>query len=474
MSTRWRRIVLATAVTFTLLGAGVFFYYYSYYARVIQEKLEAGPFADLSVLYAAPKPVTAGESIEPAQIAEYLRRTGYTEDSNRSRVGWYRLRPDAIEINPGPDAFDSEGAVIKVAGGKVTDIISQHDDRKRTQFLLEPEPISNLFDKQRQKRRITRYDDIPEIMVQALLSAEDKNFFHHPGFDPFGIMRAVYHDMTTDRLEGASTITQQLATTLWLGDVKRDWRRKVAQTLITLHLEQKLTKKQIFEYYANSIDIGHQGSFWVRGFAQGAQVYFGKDLRQITLPEAALLAGLPQAPSVYDPFRNKEKAMGRRNIVLKAMHENGYITAEQLSGASAAPLSVVPGAAEASDAPYFVDLVANGLKDKFPERNFQDTANRIYTTLDLDLQHDMVESVRIGIEETDKAWKKRNKNYGTPKFPRAQVAVIALDTETGDVLALQGGRSYGESQLNRTQALRQPGSSFKPFVYATAMATGLD
>jgi penicillin-binding protein 1B len=472
--TKWRRIFWTSTAVLLLVGFGIFLHFYNVYAKMIQAKLEAGPFADMSVLYAAPRPITTGEKIEPAEIAAYLRHAGYSEDSNRSPVGWYHLRPDAIEINPGPEAFDGEGAVIKVSKGAVSEIISQHDDRRRTQFMLEPEPMSNLFDKQRQKRRIVRYEDIPKVMVDAAISAEDKNFFLHPGFDAFGIMRAAYRDLTGDRLEGASTITQQLATTLWLGDAKRDVRRKVAQTLITMHLEQRLTKQQIFEYYANSIDVGHQGSFWVRGFAQGALVYFGKDLREITVPEAAMLAGLPQGPAIYDPFRHPDKALARRNLVLKAMRENGKITEPQLQEAIAAPLGVKPEAAEGSDAPYFVDLVTQNLEQLFPERDFRGSAHKIYTTLDLDLQRDLVEAGRKQITVTDEQWKKRNKEYGTPKFPRAQYAAIVLDAETGDLLALQGGRNYAESQFDRALAKRQPGSSFKPIVYAAAMASALD
>lgn len=469
-----RRGLLFFFVFVLVAGCGLFFYYYNYYANLIQAKLEAGPFADMSVLYAAPRPVTSGEKIEPAEIAAYLKRAGYSEDSNRSRVGWYRLRPDAVEINPGPDAADTEGAVIKIDSGTVTEIISQHDNRRRTQFLLEPEPISNLFDKQRQKRRVVRYEDIPKVMIDALLSAEDKNFRLHPGFDPIGILRAAYRDIVEGKRQGASTITQQLARTLWLDGESSSAKRKLREALITIHLELKLTKEQILEYYINSIDIGHQSSFWVRGFAQGAQVYFGKDLRQITIPEAAMLAGLPQGPSLYDPFRNPERALTRRNIVLKAMHDNDYITDREYQEAVAAPLGVKPEAAETSDAPYFVDLVTQTLERDFPNRNFRGASHKIYTTLDLELQRDAVEAVRKGILETDALWKKRNKNYGTSGFPKAQVALIALDAETGELLALQGGRNYGETQLNRALAKRQPGSSFKPFVYAAALETGLD
>ena len=173
--------------------------------------------------------------------------------------------------------------------------------------------------------------------------------------------------------------------------------------------------------------------------SQGAQVYFGKDLSQVTIAEAAMLAGLPQGPSLYDPFRNPDRAIGRRNIILKLMRDNDHITAQEYEQAVATPLTVKREAVETSDAPYFVDLVAKTLEKQFPQRDFRGSAHKIYTTLDLELQRDAVEAVLKGITETDTQWKRRNKNYGTAKFPRAQVALVALDAETGEV---QIGRAH--------------------------------
>jgi penicillin-binding protein 1B len=320
-----------------------------------------------------------------------------------------------------------------------------------------------------------RFSEIPKVMVNAVLSAEDKHFFQHNGFDPVGIIRAAWKDYILERrrLEGASTISQQVARNLLLGK-ERGWRRKIPETLITLHLEQTLTKQQIFEDYANTEYVGNQGSFSINGFGEAAQVYFGKDLSQITLPEAALLAGLPQSPAMWDPFRHPERARTRRNIVLHAMLENGYINQQQYEDAAAAPLGVTKEHVESTDAPYFVDLVNDTLESRFQDYDFQTNSYRIYTTLDMNLQRDAEEAVREGIVETDQQWKRRNKNYGTATFPKAQVALVALDAETGRVLALVGGRNYGASQLDHAVALRQPGSSFKPFVYTAAMETALD
>jgi len=469
----WGRAVLVAFLLIGTTAAGVFSYYYFYYSRLVEGELRAGVFSNATLLYAAPRPVLVGEDISQDDIAAYLRRCGYSS-SNTNRMGWYLIRPDGVEVNPGPDAYDPEGAVIKIANGHVAQIISLRDHTERTQYLLEPELISNLYDKKREKRRIVAFDDIPKVMVNALLAAEDKHFFQHAGFDPVGIMRAAWRDLKDDkRLEGASTLSQQLARTLLLG-TERGWRRKIPETLITMQLEQKLTKQQIFYYYANSIYLGNQGSFSIHGFGEGSQVYLGKDLSKITLPEAAMLAGLIQSPGSRNPFTHPDRAQARRNIVLKQMLENEFITESQYQAAVASPLQVNHGEVESSDAPYFVDLVNDELQSRFQNRDFYNSSNRVYTTLDLELQHDAVEAVRAGIAETDAQWKRRNKKYGTSEFPAAQVALVALSAETGEPLAIAGGRSYGSSQLNHASAMRQPGSSFKPFVYAAGMMSALD
>ena len=197
-----------------------------------------------------------------------------------------------------------------------------------------------------------------------------------------------------------------------------------------------------------------------------------RSLADVTPADAALIAGLIQSPIGRNPFRYPDRARTRRNLVLKAMRENDYLTEQEYQDAIAAPLNVVREVTESSDAPYFVDLVDDTLQNKF-QYDFQNNSYRVFTTLDMNLQRDAVEAVRMGIEETDQQWKRRSKKYGTEEFPLAQVAMVALDAETGEVKALVGGRNYGMSQLNHAIAKRQPGSSFKPFVYATAFASPL-
>ena len=468
------KIALAISLTVTVALLGVFTFYYVRYSRLIDRKLRAGPFDSTSMVFAAPRSVSVGDDITPAEITTELRRAGYGESSG-NRMGWYHLRSDnAVEIFPGPDSyFDDEAGVIKFAGGRVSRIISLRDNTDRVQYLLEPEMITNLSGGKREKRRIVRFSDIPKVLIDAVISTEDKRFFQHAGFDPLRIIKSAYTDVRKRRTaEGASTLSMQVARMFWLTQEKT-WKRKAAEVLITLQLEQKLSKEQIFEYYANQVPLGWRGSFALHGFGEAARAYFGKDITQINLPEAALLAGLIQQPNWLNPFRHPERALDRRNnVVLPLMLENGYITKEQYDEAEAAPLKLAPAEIESTEAPYFVDLVNDELQSKFADFDFQSGSYRVYTTLDLDLERAAAEAVRIGMQEVDQRLARRKWPAGQ-KPAQAQCALIALDPETGAIKALIGGRDYGTSQLNRVLARRQPGSAFKPFVYATAMNTAL-
>jgi penicillin-binding protein 1B len=450
----------------------VFTYYYVSYSREIEAKLAAGPFANTSMLFAAPRSLAVADTASPQEIANELRHSGYSESRN-NRMGYYALKQDEIDVYPGPDSyFKRDEGVIKFRGAKVAQIISLADNTERTEYTLEPELISNLFDKNREKRRLVKYEDIPPVLVHAVVSAEDKRFFQHSGFDPIRIVKSAYVDVRTGQnAQGASTLSMQLAGMLFLNRSDRSWRRKIPEVLITMHLEQKLSKEKIFEYYANQVPLGNRGSFGIRGFGEAAEVYFGKDVSALTLPEAATLAGLIQQPSFINPYRWPDRAKQRRNVVLKLMRENKYISDGEYEKASASPMALARGTGESAEAPYFVDMVNDTLLEKFPDYNFQSNTYHVYTTLDMNLQRDAAEAVRIGMDEADKRIKNRKKK--DPKYPDPQCALIALDPQTGEVRALIGGRNYGTSQLNRILAKRQPGSSFKPFVYAAALNTAL-
>jgi len=469
---RFSKPLFYGAIAAVVLATVVVCFYYAKYARLTDEKLAQGPFPNSSLLYAAPQMVGVGDPGTPLQFAAKLRESGYGEDVRTNATGWYHLRPEAIEIFPGGRSYsNAEPGVLRFQDGKISSIIALSDNTARMQYTLEPQLLSSLYDKNREKRRLVRYEDIPPVLVHAVLSIEDKRFFQHSGFDPIRIMKAFFVDVRQRRnAQGASTLTQQLARNLWL-DNRKTWTRKFDELLITIHLEQKLTKQKIFEYYANQVDLGRRGSFAIRGFGEASQAYFGKDIRQLTLPEAATLAGLIQQPSFRNPVRWPERAKARRNVVLKQMLENQYISESQYETAKEAPLVIAKQGIESADAPYFVDLVNEELADEFQDRDFQESGSKIYTTLDPDLQRDAAEAVTIGMREVDAILAKRHKEGAPVEDP--QVALLCLDPHTGEVKALIGGRNYGVSQLNHVMAKRPSGSVFKPFVYAAALNTGL-
>ncbi|MGE5568237.1 MAG: penicillin-binding protein 1A [Rhodospirillales bacterium] len=468
------KVAVGISLALAIAAMATFTFYYVKYSRLIDQKLRAGPFQSTSMVFAAPRVVTVGDEITAAEIISQLRRSGYGE-SNSNRMGWYHVRlDDALEIFPGPDSyFDNEPGVIKFSGNRVSRIISLRDNTERMQYLLEPELITNLSDSSREKRRLVKFADIPQVLVQAVISAEDKRFFQHAGFDPLRVIKVAYQDLReTRKVAGASTLSMQLARMFWLNPSKT-WRRKAAEVLITLHLEQRLSKEEIFEYYANQVPLGRRGSFSIHGFGEAARAYFGKDIRQLTLPEAATLAGLIQQPSFRNPYRHPERARDRRNVVLFLMRENGFITDQQYREAIAAPLVLAPAEMESAEAPYFVDLVNDQLQSEFGDHDFQKSTYRVYTTVDLNLQRAASEAVRLGMEEVDKLLSRRRRRKGEAP-PQAQCALVAIDPETGAIKALIGGRNYGVTQLNRALAKRQPGSAFKPFVYAAALNTAVD
>lgn len=478
------KLAVAVFVLLTITAISAFSYYYVRYDRIVEARIRGPIFSNSSKIYARPPVVNIGDKYTADEIVSDLRRAGYAESN--SKVGTYKLLKEAVEIKPGPLSYhNADGAVIHFGSGKV-ESISSGSGEGLSAYELEPPLLTSLDSEERAKRQIVKYSEIPKVLVNAVTSIEDRKFFEHSGINYVRLLGAAWADFRSGRRgQGGSTITMQISRGFFLTDEKT-YKRKLVEMLIAVDLEHKLNKQQIFELYANQVDLGQRGSFTIHGFAEAARAYFNKDLRSLTLPEAALLAGLVQRPSYLNPYRHPERALDRRNLVLASMVETGSITHDEGEKAKATPLKLAPPNVEASDAPYFVDLVKDTLANQFGEHSLSDQALRIYTTLDPDLQRAAAEAVQIGIKQVDEQVEKlrtRRVKVGKGKTaktettvrpgPEAQVALVALDPQTGEVLALVGGRNYGMSQLNHAIAKRPTGSIFKPFVYAAAVNTAL-
>jgi penicillin-binding protein 1B len=473
-TSRFGLTVLGIAVFALLGGAGLLTYYYIRFGHLIDERLSGQVFQNTSRVYSAPRRIFVGEPLRPSDLTVYLAHTGYSTADVAGSPGRYRATGSLVEIHPSANSFFEGGDALRVefANGGISRILTLPDGASQDSGEIEPELLTNLFDSSREKRRVIQFQDLPKVLVDAVLSAEDKRFFEHPGFDPVRVIGAAWADIRHGaKAQGASTIDMQVARNFFFS-AQRTWRRKLAETLVALELEQRFSKPKIFELYANEVYLGNRGSFAIRGFGEGAEAYFGKDVRQLTAGEAAFLAGIIRAPNRYSSAeRHPERAVEARDRVLAQMVENQDLSAPAAEAAKRERLRIVSGGLESSSAPYFVDMVKDHLLERFSEADLTAQSLRIYTTLDPQLQRAADEAVGAGVKNVDAllarryaVWKKRGESA-----PRAQVAVVVLDPHSGAILALTGGRNYGESQLNRAQARRQPGSSFKPFVYAAAL-----
>src|SRR3984885_6273681 len=470
------RIALITFLGILVIGVSIFGYFYYHYQKVVDDRINSGPiFASVSQIYAAPREVRAGQKLSAAAIAADLRRAGY---NSNNQLGTYQLNGDNVFIKPGPESYhNTDGATINTSGGTVQSITAENG-AALSAYELEPQLITALSeDKNRTKRRLVTYNDIPPQMVQAVVAIEDRDFFQHGGINYLRTIKCGFQDLLSHHMScGGSTLTQQLARGFFLSPEKKI-TRKLREIMITFQLEHRFNKKQIFEMYANQMNLGHIGSYEINGFGEAAQTFFGKPLGRLDTAQCALLAGLLQNPSYRNPYRHPERAMERRNLVLDSMVETGALTANQASRAKAEPLLLSPPNIDASEAPYFVDLVHERLVQRIGDQDLSHQSLRIYTSLDPDLQQAASEAVEIGMRDVDEIVRKQHK---TPKGEQPkpitypQVALVAINPHTGQILALVGGRNYGVSQLDHAVSERPTGSIFKPFVYAAAYNTSLN
>ncbi len=465
----WKFFVLVGFSGPLLVLCGVLGYYYVSFSRMIDARMHGQMQRVDPRVFARPFELHRGQALTPRQLVDRLNDLGYSNRPHANTGGEFTVGQDALLIVPRDGTLAGRQVRIAFGGrrGKAPDAEPTRVDRvelvgTRTRpdgLTLAAPLITALVPTGREKRRDVPLASIPPHMVQAVLAIEDRRFYEHPGIDPIAIAAAVFSNLSgrSEYMRGGSTLTQQLVKNTFLTQ-ERTLRRKMTEWFMSVVLERRLSKEQILELYLNDVWLGQRGSFAVHGVAEAARLFFAKDISNVSLSEAAMIAGVIQSPPRHSPFNNPDRAVERRNVVLRAMADSGFITPEQAERASRDPLRIAPRALDA-EAPYFVDYISQELEDRYRQST---GAVDVYTTLDLHLQRIAQDAVRGGLARVDDALAKR-------KRPRAQAALIAVDPRTGEILALVGGRSYNQSQFDRvTSARRQPGSTFKPFVYLAA------
>ncbi len=464
-------LVLLTAATLpVVIGSSVLIYYYLRFSVMVERRLQGERWLIPARLYARPIVLRTGMALGQPDLVKILNGLKYEEKSDvPAAAGQFAAGKTTVTFAPRGTQQDPEPLLVTFAKGKVSEIRGLRSKKTYETLTLEPELITYLFDDAREKKRIVKFEELPDHMVKAVLAIEDRRFFSHPGLDPLRIVGAAIRNIKAESfIQGGSTITQQLVKNFFLTP-ERTFRRKAQEALLAFVLERRAQKKDILELYMNEVYLGQVGSFSIQGVGQAARMYFQKDVGNLTLPEAALLAGMIQSPNPYNPYRHPQRALDRRNQVLRAMQDAGFVTAAVAQAAIKVPIDVKSGSLDRTEAPYFVDLVKTQLGERYRAEDLATQNLAVYTSLDLPLQNLAQQALSDGLARVEKMIR-RKRSEGP-----LQGALIAIEPSTGAILALVGGREYSSSQYNRaTTARRQPGSTFKPFVYLAAFEATFD
>lgn len=469
----------ATAAGLLILTAFfVLSYFWFLFSDRIDRKLLSGDvFTPSAGIYSAPKSLRKGESTDAAGLMEYLKSAGYVEKNNRADASRSRFSFDGTNllVEPGDTALlDGKKEFLTLSikfskdGRSVESLIDTEAGSEIDSALLEPKILSTIAGEGDGRRKTVKFGDLPPHLIKAITVTEDRAFFEHYGVNFRGIARALWQrydgdDSSPLANQGGSSITQQLVKNLLLTN-DPTYERKLTEAYMSVILETRLNKEEIFTLYANQIYLGQQMGVAIYGVGEAADVYFGKDVSQLTLDESAFIAGILRSPNRYNAYKNNERVRERRNQVLQSMLETAEISQAQYSQARERPLELQPVTSrnELQGMPYFSQYVVDELPKlvKDPEA-LQHL--RVYTSIDPDLQRIAYETVAKRLASIEKLY--RNKPKG-----ELNAALVAIRPKTGEIVAMVGGKNYVENQFNRaTSAKRQPGSVFKPFVFAAAI-----
>jgi penicillin-binding protein 1B len=458
------------------------YYWFEFSDRIDRRLLSGEVYTPNAGIYSAPKILRAGETTSMLELIDYLKTAGYIEKNNRADASRSRYSVDGgtLVIEPGSSAMiDGKKAFHKLTvtfsknGKSVEKILDNDTGSDDGEIRLEPKMLSTIAAEGDGRRKTVNFADLPPHLVKAITVTEDRAFFEHYGVNFRGIARALWrrYDPEEDSVlnnQGGSSITQQLVKNLLLTN-DPTYERKAKEAFMSVILETRLTKQEIFTLYANQIYLGQQAGVSIYGVGEASNVYFGKDVSQLTLPEAAFIAGIIRSPNRYSPYKYPDKVKERRNQVLESMVEAGEINAETAMQAKQVPIQLkqISNKKDLQGMPYFSQYVIEELPKIVSDPEALQHL-RIYTSIDPDLQRIAYETVASRLEKLDKHFPKKEPG-------QLNAALVAMRPKTGEIVAMVGGRDYLQNQFNRaTDAMRQPGSVFKPFVYTAAINSAYD
>ena len=458
-----RRALWAAAVA-TILAIAVTVYYWIAVSRMIDKRLGTGEDRPMPRIFGRAFEIAPGQTLSVAELRSRLNNVGFSERPKVEQPGEFTTTPTSLQMMMKADG-SAKPELVKIdfsrGTGSVVTRITPAVGKPLSKLRLESPMLAALASGER--RRYVPLTLIPKRMIQAVLAIEDQRFYEHPGIDPIGAVGALLRNIRGDKayLAGGSTLTQQIVKNTFLTPEKTI-KRKLSEQFIAIVMERRLSKDQILELYLNEVVLGQRSPFEIHGVAEASRLFFGVDLRNISIAQAATIAGVIQSPSRLSPFRNPERALERRNLVLREMASADFITADEKTKAQAEPLGISARAME-NEAPYFVDYVSQLVDDGYTGLLKKDAAVDVFTTLDVHYQRLAQEALAEGLAQVDKQLLARKKK------DIAQAAMVVADPRTGEILAMIGGRGYTQSQYNRAvTSRRQPGSTFKPFVYLSA------
>ncbi len=463
----WRRPLIAYVVVVLSLAA---LGYVVYLDHTVRKQFEGNRWAWPSQVYARPLELFAGASLSSAQFLEELQLLGYRRTQGERLSGSYLRRGEEFQVITRPFTFgdgkeESIPVRVRFQGGRLLSL--QHLDSGAPLELvrLDPVLIGKIYPAHNEDRVFVRLNEVPPVLIQALLAVEDRKFHDHFGIDPFAVMRALWADVRAgEMVQGGSTLTQQLVKNFFLTS-ERTLSRKIKEAIMAWLLEIHYDKKEILEAYSNEIYLGQFGKHAIHGFARASWFYFRRPLNDLKLPEIALLVGLVRGPSYYDPRRQPKRALARRNQVLDILQKQGGITKEESKVAQALSLGVQAKASSGglSFSPAFIDLVRRQLQRDYSEQDLNSAGLQIFTTLDPLIQNRVVNALSERIDKLERQ----------QRLPRDSLegAAIITSSDNGEVLAVAGGREADFAGFNRAlDARRSIGSLVKPAVYLTALA----